>query len=83
MNAEQQAAELRAMVRTARSIPNGELKEIEARLEALEALHGVTSSQLQQELAQGKRAETWEICDWLMLISKRDLLIGSQQASAS
>ena len=35
--------------------------------------------QLRHELAQGQRQETWEICQWVMLLDQRDLIGATRQ----
>ena len=72
--AEQRARRVAALARASEEPPNGELREVENRIAALEAAHLLTSDDLRRELAQGRRRETLEICRWLMLLDLRDHL---------
>lgn len=74
MNPEQREEALSELVRAARSSPNGEVRDLDEQIQAFEAKFHLSSDELRRELAQGKRAETWEICQWLMLLDQRDLL---------
>ena len=74
MSPEQREEAISQLVRAARSSPNGEARDLDAQIHAFEEQFGLSSEQLRRELAQGKRTETWEICQWLMLLDQRDLL---------
>lgn len=78
LSPEQQDEAMRQLVKVARSEPNGELKDLEVQIQAFELKHGLSSNDLRHELALGRRKESWEICQWLMLLDQRDLL-GSRQ----
>lgn len=82
LSPEAQDDAMRRLARVAKSAPNGELKDLDAQIFALEEQHGITSAQLRTELAQGLRKETWEICQWLMLLDQRGLL-GARKARSS
>lgn len=77
----EQEAVLRDLVEVVRSKPNGELKDLDSRIVAYEVKHGMSSEQLRRELSQGRMKESWEICQWLMLLDQRDLL-GARKAQA-
>lgn len=80
LSPEQQDEAMRSLIRVARGQPNGEIKELEEQIHSLELKHGLSSDDLRHELAQGKRKESWEICQWLMLLDQRDLA-ASDEAS--
>ncbi len=79
MSPDEQDEAMRKLVKVARARPNGELKDLDAQIQAFEQKHGLSSDDLRHELAQGRRKESWEICQWLMLLDQRDLL-GSRKA---
>ncbi len=79
MSPDEQDEAMRNLVKVARGKPNGEFKDLDAQIEAFEQKHQLSSDELRHELAQGKRKESWEICQWLMLLDQRDLL-GSREA---
>lgn len=81
MSAEEQDEAMRGLVRVARGQPNGELRELDQQIRELEEKHGLSSDDLRRELSRGKRKESWEICQWLMLLDQRDLL-GSRTSRA-
>jgi hypothetical protein len=59
----------------ARGKPNGELRDVDSRIHAFETRFGVDSATLRSEVASGKRPETWDVCQWLMLLQERDRLV--------
>lgn len=61
-------------MRAATSQPNGEARDLDQQIHAFEAKFGLSSEELRRELAQGERDESWEVCNWLMLLDQRDLL---------
>jgi hypothetical protein len=79
MSPDQQDEAMQNLVKVARGKPNGELKDLDVQIHAFELKHQLSSDELRHELAQGKRKESWEICQWLMLLDQRDLL-GSRKA---
>ena len=74
MSPERQNEAVKKLARAAKSMPNGEIRDLDLRIHAFEEKHGLSSADLRRELAQGKRQESWEICKWLLLLDQRDLL---------
>ena len=59
----------------ARAKPNGEVRELAEQIGAFEARFGIDSATLRREVESGVRPETWEVCQWLMLLHRRDRLV--------
>jgi len=51
---------------------NGELEELDRRIASFERVYEVSSETMQQELLNGRRKETAEIGQWLLLIELRN-----------
>ncbi len=82
MTEEERERALASLVSAARSKPNGALKEIEAKIRDLEIRYEVNSETLRRQVSSGTRSETWEICQWLMLLHRREQL-GARSARTS
>lgn len=67
---------LRALVEGSKRPPNGELASLEAELRGYESRFGIDSETMRQEVSQGTRSESWEVCRWLMLLAERDRIAG-------
>jgi len=65
---------LSELVRDARTPPNGEAKEIDAEIRVFEQRYEMTSAQMVERLTGGQQRETFDICNWLMLLEVRDRL---------
>lgn len=50
------------------------LEELRARIQAFESRYELPTSQLSEELVQGRIRETAEVCEWLYLAQLRDRL---------
>ena len=74
MSPEDRVTAVADLARAARRAPNGEVSEIEAGIEAYEAKYGIDSDELQRQVAEGRRAETEDVCGWLMLLRLREHL---------
>jgi hypothetical protein len=62
------------LVRSTRTLPNGELKEVIERIADFERRFQVDSERMQAEVTDGTRREDWEVCQWLMLMKRRSRL---------
>lgn len=71
-------AVLAGIVAEAKAPANGRVEDVGAGIAWYEERHGLTSSQLLEELAVGGREETEEILSWLMLIRLRDRIESSR-----
>lgn len=71
----------RKMVEASRQPVNGELRALAAKIRRLEQRYEVTSEKMREQVASGERRETWEVCQWLMLLSDRDRLAERRQRS--
>ena len=76
MSPDEQDEALRSLVKVARGGPNGDLRDLGMQIHAFELKYRLSSNELRHELAQGKLKESWEVCQWLLLINQRDLLTG-------
>lgn len=65
---------LAQLVGATRGMPNGELKALRGEIARLEKEHGMSSEQLRADITAGVRKETWEYCQWLMLLRRRERL---------
>lgn len=75
----QRAEAMLKLVRDARAVPNGELKEVNERIADFERRFDIDSERMRAEVSEGARREDWEICQWLMLMKRRSRL--EQRAS--
>lgn len=50
------------------------LKEIDDELAVYEQKYGMTSAEMRHKVSWGEMEETSDICDWLMLLRRRELL---------
>jgi len=64
------------LVETARRLPNGEIKRLDAAVRAFEEKYGFDTETLRNDLAADRLYETAEICEWLMLAGLRDRIVG-------
>ncbi|HEY8205976.1 MAG TPA: hypothetical protein VIG99_00750 [Myxococcaceae bacterium] len=80
MSPERQEEAIKELVRAANSPPNGEMRDLDQQICAFEEKFGLSSQELRRELAQGRREESWEVCQWLMLLDQRDYLLGARSA---
>jgi len=71
---EARAERLREFVAATRQPPNGELAEAEAEIRTFEQRAGVDSDTMRREVSEGRRPETWDVCEWLLLLEERDRL---------
>jgi hypothetical protein len=67
------------LVRDARALPNGELKDVIEQITDFERRFQLDSERMRAEVSDGTRREDWEICQWLMLMKRRSRL--EQRAS--
>ena len=70
----QQDSRLREFAVAIDAKPNGELREVIARIASLEKKVGSDTATVMRQLAEGARRETWEVCQLLMLVRERDRL---------
>lgn len=83
MTADNRGEALRSLVQATMSEPSDSLGELEQRIEEYEGRLGVDSVTLQRELTEGRRVETTDVCDWLILIAMRDRLRAHRSSRAS
>jgi len=74
----EQASRLSRLAREARGAPNGGLEDVEARIRAFERRYEVDSESMREQVASGERVETWDICQWLLLLDVRDRLAAAR-----
>ncbi len=57
-----------------RSEPNGEIKELEAKLRLYEDKFDIPSDEIRSMVSNGALRETWEVCEWLMVLKLKERL---------
>lgn len=65
----------RAMVAAMRAPANGEVADLEASIAALETKIGRTVEEVKRGLDEGTLSESLEVCQLLMLVEHRNLLV--------
>ncbi len=80
MGVDERTATLRALVRETAKPPNGELTELDAKIRSYETRLGADAETLRRDVTEGRRSETAELCDLLMLMSIRNRLLASHTA---
>jgi hypothetical protein len=56
--------------------PHGDnVRELDEQIRACEAQHGIDSATMRQRVRDRALPESWEICQWLMLLNRRALLV--------
>lgn len=78
LDAGQRASRLSRLARDARGTPNGGLEDVEARIRAFERRYEVDSETMREQVASGARVETWDVCQWLLLLDVRDRLAAAR-----
>lgn len=63
---------LSELIEAAYQPPNGEVESLDRRIREYELRYEVSSKRMREELSNGTRKETAEICDWLMLLHLRE-----------
>jgi hypothetical protein len=74
----ERASRLSSLAREERRAPNGEVEDIEERIRAFERRYELDSETMREEVSTGARAETWDLCQWLMLLDVRDRLAAAR-----
>ena len=74
MAPEKREAKLGEIADATRHAPNGEIAEIDERIRAYEAEHGMTSEDALAKLEAGLLRETFEIAQWLSFVKLRHRL---------
>lgn len=70
----QREERLQELLKSTRHAPNGEIRDIDLQIAAFEHQFGVDSDTMRREVSEGKREESWVICQWLQLLGmKNDL----------
>lgn len=54
---------------------SGKVRELDEQIRACEAQHGIDSATMRQRVRARVLSESWEICQWLMLLNRRALLV--------
>lgn len=57
------------------SPPNGELHDVDLEIRAFEERLNLPSETMKERVSEGSLKETWEICQWLMLLSRRERIV--------
>ena len=78
MNEEQRTARVAELVRAARAPLNGEIREIDKRIQIYEERYEMKSGMVKAELDAGRLRETLEICQWLMLVHRKELMLAHE-----
>lgn len=73
---------LTSLVRATREAPNGEVRQLEERIERFEREFDMSSHAMRHSLAQGEIRETTEVCEWLMLLDLRDRIASLSACSS-
>lgn len=60
------------VVAQARRPANGKVEEIDAQIAEFERIYELPSSEMVEEVSEGRREETDEIASWMMLVNLRD-----------
>lgn len=58
-----------------RKAPNGEVRDASEVIAVYEKSHGMTSDEMRRRLEAGELEETWEICQWLLQLRRREELV--------
>lgn len=66
---------LKALADAVKRLSDEDVRKLDAEITAYEKKYGITSEQMQKEITAGAREETFEICQWLLLIRRFELLI--------
>lgn len=74
MSPEARELALSTLIAATRERPNGELVELSAAIEELEARNSLDSATMRAKVEAGTLAESWEICQWLILLDRRERL---------
>lgn len=82
MAPEVRAQRIAELVDATRGKPNGEISAINEQIRNFERRYETSSASLRSELTAGKRHETAEICQWLMLLKLRDRLAAVETRSS-
>ncbi len=72
---------LRELVRGMRTVPNGELPELDAKIRKFESRSGFNSQTLLARVKSGEQRETWEVCEWLLLLDLRESIAALRSSS--
>ena len=75
MSASERDRQTADLVASTRRLPNGELTHLDNSIRAYEHKYHLSSEEMRRELSEGKRAETDEICAWLMALRLRERLV--------
>jgi len=76
----EQRQALEELVRDSRSLPNGEVTELDAKIRAYEDRFGFDSKTLLERVKSGEQRETWDICQWMMTLELRDSIAAKRPA---
>jgi hypothetical protein len=75
---EERAKKLKALVEATKRLSDEDVRQLDDEITAYEKKYGITSEEMQTQLNAGTREETLEICEWLMLIRRFEVLIGTR-----
>jgi len=71
---------LQDLVQRTQRVPNGELADAASIIALYERTHTLTSAEMLRKLDAGELQETWEICQWLLQLRRRDELVRLREA---
>ena len=63
---------VKSIVQSINSPMNGEIKELQAKIDQFEIEFGINSKTLHSKIKNGEQEETMDICEWLMLLKQLD-----------
>ena len=63
------------LIKATQQPPNGEMRELDEQIRAYESQYGMDSATMRHRVRTRALEESWEICQWLMRLNERDLLV--------
>jgi len=75
---EERSKRLKALVEATKRLGDEDVRNLDAEITAYEQKYGITTEELQAQLTAGTRQETADICTWLLLVRRFDILIGER-----
>ena len=63
---------LEKLAKGTRNAPNGEVWDASEIIAVYEKSHGYTSDEMRRRLEAGELEESWEICQWLLQLRRRE-----------
>jgi len=75
---EERAKKLKALVEATKRLGDEDVRKLDDEITAYEKKYGITTEELKVQLTAGTRQETADICTWLLLVRRFDILVGER-----